>query len=112
TRKAATLGGLFGRVLVRAIPFGVLSAWLRLLARLGLGVLAGATAVRLATAGVFLGWGLGDWTSVRSLVLLPLRDLAGLVSWLLAFLWPNVIWRGEEFVLGRDGRLTPKERGA
>jgi len=75
-------------------------------------VLVGTIFVRLVTAGAFLGVGLGDWTSVRRLALLPLRDVAGLVSWLLAFVWPTVIWRGERFILTRDGRMVPKEPAA
>jgi ceramide glucosyltransferase len=110
--RAANPWGLFGTILVRAVPFALLFAALRLFDPLGLQILVAAIGIRLATAAVVLGWGLGDWTSVRGLALLPLRDLAGLVSWLLAFIWPTVIWRGEQFVLGRDGRMTPKERRA
>ena len=107
--RAANPWGLFATVFVRAVPFALLFALVRLFDPLGLAVLAGAIFIRLVTAGAFLGLGLGDWTSVQSLALLPLRDVAGLVSWLFAFVWPTVIWRGEQFILTRDGRMVPKE---
>jgi ceramide glucosyltransferase len=107
--RAANPWGLFATVLVRAVPFALLFALVRLFDPMGLAVLVGAISVRLVTAGAFLGPGLGDWTSVRSLGLLPLRDVGGLVSWLLAFVWPTVVWRGERFILTRDGRMVPKE---
>jgi hypothetical protein len=65
--------------------------------------------VRLSTAAVFLGWGLGDGKGLRSLALLPFRDLAGLASWLLAFVQPTVVWRGGRFLLTRDGRMVPRQ---
>jgi len=107
--RAANPWGLFGTVFVRGVPFALLVALLRLFDHVGLAVLAAAVGARLVTAGVFLGWGLGDWKGVRNIALLPLRDVAGLVSWLMAFVWPTVIWRGEQFVLTRDGRMIPKE---
>jgi ceramide glucosyltransferase len=94
---------------VRAVPFALLFALVRLFDPIGGTVLVGAIFIRIVTAGVFLGFGLGDWTSVRRLALLPLRDLAGFVSWLLAFVWPTVVWRGERFILTRHGRMVPKE---
>jgi len=107
--RAANPWGLFATVFVRAIPFALLFALFRRFDPMGWAVLVSAIFIRLVTAGAFLAVGLGDWTSVRSLALLPLRDVAGLVSWLLAFLWPTVIWRGEQFILTRDGRMVPKE---
>lgn len=110
--RAANPWGLWATVFVRAIPFALLFALVRFFDPLGLATLIGAIAIRLLTAGAFLGPGLGDWTSVRSLALLPVRDVAGLVSWVLAFVWPTVIWRGEQFLLTRDGRMVPKEPAA
>jgi ceramide glucosyltransferase len=110
--RAANPGGLLATVFVRAVPFALLFALVRLFDPIGRAVLVGAIFIRLVTAGAFLGVGLGDWTSVRRLPLLPLRDVTGLVSWLLAFVWPTVIWRGERFILTRDGRMVPKEPAA
>jgi ceramide glucosyltransferase len=110
--RSARPWGLFWTVLIRSVPFALLFAAARLFDPLGLGVLGAALGVRLATAGIFLGWGLGDRTGVRRLALLPLRDLAGLASWLLAFVWPTVVWRGEQFTLTRDGRMVPRAPAA
>jgi ceramide glucosyltransferase len=108
--RAANPGGLFGTLLIRAFPFALLFAAARLADPLGLGVLAAAIAVRLAAAGLFLGWGLGDAAGVRGLALLPLRDLAGMVSWVLAFTRPTVVWRGGKFALTRGGKMVPRPR--
>jgi ceramide glucosyltransferase len=97
----------FGTIIVRAIPFALLFAALRL-DLLGAMVLGGAVLVRLATAAAILGWGFRDREGIKSLALLPLRDTTGLVSWALAFTKRIVIWRGAEFILCRDGRMAPR----
>lgn len=107
--RAARPVGFFGTVLVRSIPFALLVAALRLMDRVGLGLLAGAVIVRLATAAMVLGWGVRDRESLKSLWLLPLRDLAGMVFWASAFLKRRVVWRGTEFDLTAGGRLVPLE---
>jgi ceramide glucosyltransferase len=106
--RAAKPWGLFATVLLKAVPFALLFAAARLLDPLGLAVLGGALALRLAASAAFLA-GIGDGVGLRSLWLLPVRDVAALVSWVLAFTRPIVVWRGAEFVLGRDGRMVPRE---
>jgi hypothetical protein len=56
-----------------------------------------------------LAWGFRDREGLKSIALLPFRDIAGLISWLLAFTKRTTIWRGSEFVLTRDGRLVSRE---
>jgi ceramide glucosyltransferase len=107
--RAGNAWGLFGTLFVRAVPFALAFAALRGGDRLGLGVAAGAVALRLATAGLFMGWGLGDRTGLRRVALVPLRDLAGFVSTLLAFAGPTVVWSGARFVVGRGGRMVAQE---
>jgi len=75
-------------------------------------VLGGAMGLRLVTAAVILGWGLRDQEGLRSIALLPLRDLTALISWLLAFTKKTVSWRGADLILARDGRLVPKEKSS
>lgn len=106
--RAARPGGFFATVLTRSVPFALLYAILRLLDPVGIAVLAGALSVRLVTTAVILR-AFRDREGIGSLGLLPLRDLLGLVSWVLAFTQRTVIWRGAEFVLTRNGRLAPKE---
>jgi len=97
-------------LVIRPVPFALLFAVARLADPLGLTVLGGALALRLLTTGVILGWGLGDREGLKSLMLLPVRDLAAVVSLLLAFMKPTTIWRDKEFVLTRDGRIVARER--
>jgi ceramide glucosyltransferase len=109
--RAANPLGLLGTGIIRAVPFAFLFAGLRLFDPLGLAVLVAAILLRMATGGAFL-WGLGDGHGLRRVYLLPVRDLAGLASWILAFIRPVVVWRQAEFVLTRDGRMLPKEPAA
>jgi hypothetical protein len=76
---------------------------------MGVAVLAAALVIRIGVSGLIMGYGLGDSAGVRALPLLPLRDLAGMVSWFLAFTKRTVNWRGTEFILAKGGRLIPKQ---
>jgi ceramide glucosyltransferase len=104
--RAARPIAFFCTVLIRAVPFALLFALLRPTDPFGWGTLAAVVAIRLATAAVIMGWGLGDREGVRALPLLPLRDVAGLASWMLAFVRRTTTWRGTQFALTRDGRLV------
>ncbi|MFM8552403.1 MAG: bacteriohopanetetrol glucosamine biosynthesis glycosyltransferase HpnI [Nitrospiraceae bacterium] len=106
--RFAQPGGFAATVLTRSVPFALLYALLRLMDPIGLAVLGGAVALRLATTALVLGR-IGDRAGLRGLWLLPLRDVLGLASWALAFTQRTVIWRGAEFVLTRNGRLVPRE---
>ncbi len=107
---AARPKGFFATVITRSIPFAFLFAASRAGDPAGLTVLGVALAVRLATAGMILRRGIRDTEGVRYLSLLPLRDLAALVSWFLALTKKTVIWRGTEFILTRKGRLIRLRR--
>jgi ceramide glucosyltransferase len=106
--RIANPAGLFGTIFIRSVPFSLFYAAVRLFDPLGLLVLAGTVAIRLLTAGAIMRLGLGDREGIRALPWLPLRDLAGLASWFLAFTKRSVRWRGTDFLLGRGGRLIPK----
>jgi ceramide glucosyltransferase len=99
-------------VFVRAVPFALLYAVARLLNPVSVAVLLAALLLRLATAAVILGWGLRDREGLRSLYLLPIRDLAALVSFVLAYAKRTTVWRGSQFTLTRDGRLIAREGNA
>jgi hypothetical protein len=103
-------GALFSTIFIRPVPFALLFAAARLADPLGLTVLGGALALRLLTAGVILGWGLGDREGLKSLMLLPFRDVAAVVSLLIAFMKPTTVWRSKEFALTRDGRMVAQEK--
>jgi ceramide glucosyltransferase len=109
TRAARPIGFL-ASILIRSVPFALFFAACRSADAVGLMVLGGAVGLRLATAAVILGWGLRDGEGLKSIALLPLRDISALFSWLLAFTKKTVTWRGAKFDLARDGRLVPKEK--
>jgi ceramide glucosyltransferase len=99
----------FFTIILRSIPFALLYAIMRLGDPVGLAVLAAVLLVRLSMAALIMGWGLGDREGVRSLWLLPFRDLTGLVSWFLAYTKRTTVWRGAQFILTNDGRLVSRE---
>ena len=107
--RAAQPAGFFASVVTRSVPFALLLAASRLGDALGLSILGGVLGLRLATAAVILGWGFRDREGLKSLALLPLRDIAALVSWVLAFTKKTVIWRGAKLILTQDGRLARQE---
>lgn len=106
--RAARPVAFFLTLIIRMVPFALLTALARGLDAFGLAVLTSSLAVRLATAAFLLGWGFGDREGMRALWLLPLRDLAGFGSWLLSFVKGTTHWRGADFILTRDGRLLAK----
>lgn len=103
--RAARSLAFFATVLLRSVPFALLYAAVRLMDGPALMVLLGALGIRLLTAAVILGWGLRDREGLRSLYLLPFRDVAGLISFILAYTKRTTVWREAHYVLTRDGRL-------
>jgi len=106
--RAARPFAFFATAIIRSTPFAVLHAVARRADAIGLAVLATVLAVRMLTAAFILGYGFRDREGLKSLALLPFRDLAALGSWFLAFVKRTTIWRGSEFVLTRDGRLVAR----
>ncbi|WP_447983499.1 bacteriohopanetetrol glucosamine biosynthesis glycosyltransferase HpnI [Nitrospira sp. Nam74] len=104
--RAARPGALFSTLIIRPVPFACLFALSTLGSTLGLAILGAALSIRLVTATAVMGWGLKDADGLRSVALLPFRDLAALASWFLAFTKRTTIWRGEAFILTRDGKLV------
>ncbi len=102
--KAARPGGFMATLLVRSIPFAVFFAALRP-DSLGLVILGGAVTIRLAAAAFIAKWGFRDREGLRSLFLLPFRDVLALVTWCLAFTRKTVVWRNSKFLLTGQGRL-------
>lgn len=107
--RAARPYAFFATALVRSVPFALLFALARPGDPLGWWVFVGAAALRLVSAAVILGPGLGDREGVRSLGLLLPRDLSSLVTWMLAFTKRTTTWRGARFILTRDGRLVARD---
>jgi ceramide glucosyltransferase len=106
--RAAQPTGFSATVLIRSIPFALFFAASRSGDMVGMVVLGGAIALRLATAAVIVGWGLRDMDGLKNLAFLPFRDIAAFLFWFLALTKRTVIWRGSEFHL-IHGRLVPRE---
>jgi ceramide glucosyltransferase len=105
--RAAKPAGFFASVVTRFVPFAFLFAALRMGDTLGLAILIGVLGLRLTTTAAMMVWGFRDREGVKSLALLPLRDLVAMVSWVLAFTKKTVTWRGSEFILTCDGHIKP-----
>jgi len=107
--RAARPVGFFASIIIRSVPFALFFAALRPGEVSGFTVLAATLGIRLLTTAGIMWWGFKDYEGLKSLLLLPLRDMAALVSWFLSFTKRKVLWRGSEFILTRDGRLISKE---
>jgi ceramide glucosyltransferase len=105
--RAARPAGFAATILVRAVPFALIYAALRLFDPLGLAVLAGALMVRVGGAAAMTAV-IGDEAGRRALWLLPMRDLVGLATWCAALVSRTFVWRGHKFELTRDGRIVPR----
>jgi len=106
--RAARPFAFLSTVLIRSIPFALVFTLLRRADPVSLAVLGASIFLRMASAAIILGRWFHDNEGLHSLWLLPFRDLASLVSWVLAFTKRTTIWRGTEFVLTRDGRLVAR----
>jgi ceramide glucosyltransferase len=106
--RSARPKGFIATILLKAVPFSVLFAAARGFEPASAAVVIAALAVRLATTAWNLAM-IGDREGLRSLALLPVRDLAGLATWVLALTRRRFVWRGVELGLTRDGRIVPRE---
>lgn len=107
--RAVNPVGFFFTVLIQPVPFALLFALVRGLDPLGLGVLGAAVATRIGTR-AWIFDRIGDRDGLRLLGWLPVRDLAGIASWLVALCKSSFVWRGFRFELTRGGRIVPRER--
>jgi ceramide glucosyltransferase len=105
TRGARPIG-FFATVLIKAVPFATLFAIARLFDPFSLALLGATLGLRIATAAINLAL-LHDREGLRNLAWLPLRDIAALASWAGAMRRRSVVWRGVEYDLTRDFRLSP-----
>ncbi|MGP0129601.1 MAG: bacteriohopanetetrol glucosamine biosynthesis glycosyltransferase HpnI [cyanobacterium endosymbiont of Rhopalodia musculus] len=91
-------------ILIRSIPFALLLALIRG-DIIGLYSFIGSITIRLITAAI-TSWKMEDMEGIKSLYLLPFRDLLGLVFWVLSFTQRTVVWRGVEFKLASHGKMV------
>jgi ceramide glucosyltransferase len=105
TRAAVPLIFAFSLVL-RVVPLALALAMLRTWDATSLTILAVALSVRLTAAAAVLGLALRDAEGLRSLWLIPVKDVLSLFWFVRSFVKRTVIWRGVEMSLTRDGRLV------
>jgi len=100
-----------GLLLTFSAPFAVLFLAAAGFGPAGWAVLGSVFALRWATAWLVAGW--SDNREVRRwLPYLPLRDMLTALVWCFGAFGRRVVWRGEEYALLQDGRLTPAGSGA
>jgi ceramide glucosyltransferase len=92
--------GLSWAVLALVFAHGTEWAWM---------LLAVTAAMRVVVAVVVGNLVLCDRQVLRSLALIPLRDILALLVWIVSFVGHTVAWRGESFKLksGKLGRIDP-----
>lgn len=98
-----------GLIITFSLPLAIAAAAFFPLTPWALAAVPGVLAVRLFVAwqsAVLLGQ-----RERRYLALLPVRDFLSLAVWLVAMFGRRVTWRGQEFVLRRDGRLQATDAG-
>jgi ceramide glucosyltransferase len=104
TIRASRPAGYAGLLLTYTLPWAMLTLLLARGATWALILLAAAGFLRVTTVlacGVFA---LRDTNVMRSLWLLPLRDLMAPLVWLAGMFGRRIVWRGQEFELD-NGKL-------
>ncbi len=98
--------GYLGQVFTNPLPWALLAVPLSGFAGWTIWMLAACAFLRfaalLAVGPVFLR----DRLTLKYFWLVPLQDFASLVVWFLAFFGNTITWRGRQFRLTTDGRLT------
>jgi ceramide glucosyltransferase len=103
--------GHFGSGLTFAVPYGILgliTASLLGLPLLGVGLLAAALVNRMAECWIVGWWAARDPIARTATVLYPLRDLHGFIIWCASYLCKRSLWRDNNYVLLKGGRLVAR----
>jgi ceramide glucosyltransferase len=112
TARFCRPSGHIGTGLTFAVPFGILGAlsgWALGMPLAGMALLLAACANRMVQS-VAVGWFVvRDPHALRSCWLYPLRDLLGFLLWVWSYLGTTIVWRGERYRLGREGRMMTAE---
>jgi ceramide glucosyltransferase len=98
-----------GLLISFTMPLALLLLLLSGFAIPGWQALAVSLAVRWLVAYLISGY-TGDVESRRWLPWLPLRDLLSALVWLVGGLGRHITWRGDRFILRKDGRMEPTSR--
>jgi ceramide glucosyltransferase len=103
--------GHLGTVLTFAVPFGILgligSALLGYPV-LGVSLFAASLLNRMVECWVIGWWAARDRFARRAVLLYPLRDLHGFIVWCASYLSKRSLWRDNNYVLLKGGRLVAR----
>jgi len=105
--------GHFGTALTFGVPFGLLAwggALLLGMPSLGWGALLFAVLGRVLQAWVVGRFVVQERQLWRTMMLFPLRDLMGIIFWVLSYTSGRILWRGEVYELVEDGKMRPVVR--
>ncbi|MFZ1744551.1 MAG: bacteriohopanetetrol glucosamine biosynthesis glycosyltransferase HpnI [Nitrospirales bacterium] len=109
SQRAVRPIALFATVFFKPIPFACLYVLLSGGSRVGWVILGLTVAIRLMTTGMILKHWLHDREGLRSLWLLPIRDIAALAPWALAYTQRTTNWRHSTCMLTANGRIATGE---
>jgi ceramide glucosyltransferase len=104
TVRDSRFWGYVGLGLTFGLPWAVLALIFSRGAAWAWALLACTTAIRLAVAIVVGKSVLQDRQVVRSLALIPVRDVFALLVWIVSFAGHRIVWRGDHFSL-ENGKL-------
>ena len=107
--------GHVGSGLTYSVPFGILGLFAAAAAGHPLlgWLLLGISWANRVLQSLVVGWGvIGDSRALKFCWLYPVRDVLGFVTWLGSFTSRGFQWRGETYVFGEGGRITPELRPA
>jgi ceramide glucosyltransferase len=93
-------------LVLRTLPLALLLALLRMDA-IGLSVLLASIILRFSQAAITLRVALHDRAWLRSIWLVPVKDMLSVVWYARAMFTRTVSWRGVELALTRDGQFIP-----
>jgi ceramide glucosyltransferase len=101
-------GGYFGMIFMHGFALALVNAIASGLSPLSLWLLAVSFLLRISMATMVGVSVLGDAQVIKSLWLLPMRDVVQMGLWVAGFAGNTIVWRGERFVL-KDGKLIGKK---
>jgi ceramide glucosyltransferase len=104
TVRDSRFWGYVGLGLTFGLPWALLALIFSRDAAWAWALLACTAVMRFAVAIVFGKYVLKDRQAMRSLALIPVRDLVAMLVWIVSFAGHRIVWRGDHFSL-QNGKL-------
>jgi ceramide glucosyltransferase len=105
TSRSLRPGPYWGVFITYTTPLALLYVLLSGLTSISLMTAAGSICLRIIIALVIARFATADSSLLRWGILTPLSDLFGMAVWVVSLMSRTVRWRGESFVVRRDGSL-------